>query len=271
MLPAQNNQEAVHTLTFSKTPTTGSFKLNFNGVKTSALAYNASNGDIKTAIESVLTDIVDVDVDAGIQSNGKIDIAIKTAKKDDTGLTYSDNTLKFLPSAATRFNSNIFHEPNVDVVIATTQEGSPTQDEIQSIVFTGTPDGGEFVLRFRYDDKISETTPAIPYNADSITVTQALEAAPHLGAGNVVVSGNNVSGYEVEFVGALANRNLNQMTVEKSDLEMYETVTISHRVKNRSAIPMECLTNEYTGMFLMVGGGPTLIPMQNLIKLFKGA
>lgn len=73
-------------------------------------------------------------------------------------------------------------------------------NEVQTLTVTGTPTGGDFKLRFRYD-----TTAAIPFNAAAAAVQTVLEALPSIGAGNVACAGGPLPGAAVTitFQGAL--------------------------------------------------------------------
>jgi hypothetical protein len=74
-----------------------------------------------------------------------------------------------------------------------------------------TVDGGTFTLTFGAGGVGVGTTAAIDWNASAAQVDAALEAITNIGAGNVEVTGAG-SPWTVEFTGALAGTNVNEMT-----------------------------------------------------------
>ena len=74
-----------------------------------------------------------------------------------------------------------------------------------------TADGGTFTLTFG-----GQTTAAIDHNATHQSVQAKLEALSTILAGNVSVSGNGP--YTVEFIGALAEANQDEMTADDTSL-----------------------------------------------------
>jgi hypothetical protein len=79
-------------------------------------------------------------------------------------------------------------------------------NEIQHIQFTGNPTGGQFKLGFGF-----ALTPAIDYGADPSAVKSALQQIPSIGTGNVKVTSDGAKGYVVEFIGALAGKDQQQI------------------------------------------------------------
>jgi hypothetical protein len=95
-------------------------------------------------------------------------------------------------------------------IVTVTEGAAPDTEEVQRInpiIATG----GEYKLSFE-----GETTAALPYNAGSSTVGNALQALPSIGPGNVVVSGSMAEGdpdphFDVTFIGTLAGTNVPQI------------------------------------------------------------
>ena len=95
------------------------------------------------------------------------------------------------------------------IVVVTTQQGSGSQNEIQTIKFnplSTLPTSGTFNLTMGFN-----TTSALAYNASNATVQAALEALASIGSGNVVITGT-VGDWAAEFVGAKALTNVSQMS-----------------------------------------------------------
>ena len=82
-------------------------------------------------------------------------------------------------------------------------------DEIQII---HPPESGTYTLTFK-----GQTTPPLPFNAFGIQA--ALEALSTIGPGNVRVGGSGAGERDVEFVGALANTNVPQITASAGSVK----------------------------------------------------
>jgi hypothetical protein len=95
---------------------------------------------------------------------------------------------------------------NVDVPQITVQV-----NEIQRI--TNPVAGGALTLGFN-----GEVTAAIPGNSDGFQVQTALEALAGIDPGDVVVTGVAGGPWDVEFTGALANLNVNQIAVLATEI-----------------------------------------------------
>ena len=89
--------------------------------------------------------------------------------------------------------------------------GAVASNEEQSVTITGTPTDGTFTLTFQ-----GATTTALDHDAAAAAVQSALEALSTIGTGNCTVTGSAGGPYTVEFVGALAELNLPQMTATAS-------------------------------------------------------
>ncbi len=82
--------------------------------------------------------------------------------------------------------------------------------EVQTVTITGTPTGGTFTLTN------GVATTALAYNATAAAVQAALELLPNIGAGNVVVTGNNGGPYTVTYVGTKMGVDMTQLTAAHS-------------------------------------------------------
>ncbi|WP_299460794.1 right-handed parallel beta-helix repeat-containing protein, partial [uncultured Gimesia sp.] len=96
--------------------------------------------------------------------------------------------------------------------VTTVTEGTSI-NEVQEVIVSGTPTGGDFTLSFD-----GATTAAIAYNADAVAIIAALEALSTLNVGDVLVRGDAVSGFEIEYVGILATINTPQIIVDDTNL-----------------------------------------------------
>ncbi|EFV12957.1 DUF7264 domain-containing protein [Segniliparus rugosus] len=79
-------------------------------------------------------------------------------------------------------------------------------NEIQEVKLYGNPTGGTFRLNYS-----GQTTADIPFGADAATVQSKLSALSTIGAGNAAVTKIDNYTYRVEFVGALAGTDVQQI------------------------------------------------------------
>lgn len=133
--------------------------------------------------------------------------------------------------------------------------GNVPNNEQQTIAVAGAT-GGSFQLRlFGADGTIGDSAP-IPFGALPEVVDAAIEAMPTVGAGNVSVTSSNP--YTVEFVGALADTDVNLMTAQPGGLTPGgATVTVATTVPGanaaeRCAVAADCkrgISGAAGGMF----------------------
>jgi hypothetical protein len=86
-------------------------------------------------------------------------------------------------------------------------------DELQTITVTGSPTGGNFVLRFG-----GQNTSTIAYNASASAVQTALQALSSIGSGNALVSGANGGPWTVDFTGTLGYASQSLITLQTNGL-----------------------------------------------------
>jgi hypothetical protein len=85
--------------------------------------------------------------------------------------------------------------------------------EVQSVTITGSPTGGTFTLTYS-----GQTTAAIAFDAQALTVQQALEALSNVAEGDVLVDGGPGGPYYVRFAGALAGTDVAALTASGAGL-----------------------------------------------------
>ncbi len=166
----------VQTLTFATTPSGGSFTLQFEGVTTGPIDYNATAATMEAALE-LLPGIDDVVV---------------------TGDAPNQITIEFQGAQA---NQNVSQ-------LVLNDSGLIGVNEVQQLEFDAAPTAGSYTLRFG-----AAATNAIAFDADAAAVQTALEGLATIGAGNVMVSGGPApASFVIEFVGALAEQAVGQIT-----------------------------------------------------------
>lgn len=100
------------------------------------------------------------------------------------------------------------------VTISVTRDGNPTvTNEVQRVTLQNGPTGGTFTLTFR-----GETTAGIAWNASAATVQAALEDLATPVPGDFLVTGSAGGPWDIEFKGAFAGQDVNQMTIDYTGL-----------------------------------------------------
>jgi hypothetical protein len=94
-------------------------------------------------------------------------------------------------------------------------------NEVQTVTINGAPTGGTFTMRLGVES--TQTVGAIAFNASAEDLEDGLETSSAIGPGNVSVTSPNPGGgasaggpYTVEFIGALADRDVTQLTGQSS-------------------------------------------------------
>lgn len=149
---------------FSGAPTGGTFKLTFRGQETSALAYNISAADLKTALEA-LTTITTVTVTKPTTKRWVVEFD-SPGSEDVPMMIASNNSLT-----------------GVTIPVAVYQEASAAIPEIQQLTLPTTTTGGTFTITYS-----GQVTGAITYPATAGTVQTALEALSNIAPGDVTVT-----------------------------------------------------------------------------------
>lgn len=190
----------VQTISIPNNPGGGTFTLDFRNSTTGpvTLSHDATAAQVQAALES-LDDINvgDVSVTGSIATGGfdvefignfRADSPVDLIVIDDTGL------LIVVPT------------------VTTVTEGT-TQNEVQEVEINGAPTGGTFTLTFD-----GATTGLIAFNATAASIIGALEALSTITPGDVIVRGDAINGFEVEFVGSLTLVNTPQITADATGL-----------------------------------------------------
>ncbi len=93
------------------------------------------------------------------------------------------------------------------------------RNEVQLITFEGVPSSGDFTISYIGGDGVEQTTGPIVLTATAAQVKTAMVAAfDEISVNDILVNGNFQDGYEIEFVNALAGRNINPLTVNADNL-----------------------------------------------------
>lgn len=181
----------VQQLTFSVSPSSGTFTLTFNGQTTGAITYLSGNlGGTAAAIQAALE-------------------ALSNIAPGDVTVTASSATSFFIAFAGTYINVNVpqITAANIDLVAPIIGDPTTTEvqigvlpvNEVQTLSLPNTPTGGTFTLTFN-----GQTTGTIAWNASAATVQTALVALSNIASGDVVCAGGNLPGTPVTITFAQA-------------------------------------------------------------------
>ena len=219
----------VQTLSYSATPTSGNFTLEFLGEKTTSISYDATAATIQAALELLTT------IGAGniVCAGGALNSA--------------DVTVTFQNALAITNHSLI--EPDFTGATSTlaatvTTTGSSGNNETQEIDLIGGASGGTFTITYS-----GVTSGTIAYNASASNVDAALEAMSNIGSGDVTCSGGSLPGtaVSVEFTGALAKTNVPTMTINAASLTGGMDVAITTIATGAPSTPYNLSDASYLG------------------------
>lgn len=188
----------------------GTFTLSFNGETTSSLGYNATAGDVLTALEAL----------AAIPSGG---VSVTLSTGSDGADVWNNYTVEFKmalglspqPLLIVDGTSLTSSDSTPDFSVTEIRSGvsSLVQSEVQVVTVGAT--GGTFTLSFG-----GGTTSALNWNAPSNSgtgnVQTAVQALPNMGA--ATVTGSAGGPYTITFAGALANSPQPLITADGSNL-----------------------------------------------------
>ncbi len=178
----------VQTMTLQAGADGGTFCLRYKGQATAALAYNVSTADCQTAVRALHADLAATVVSGTAGSSyvfttaamGCDDIVIDHDLITDGGVAEAASITHTTQGSASGALAN-------SICLA----AASCVNEVQSLVFAGTPTGGTFTLSLVKKDGTTVTTSGLAYNASAATITTAIDTA--LGeAGQCVVTGTTL-------------------------------------------------------------------------------
>lgn len=178
-LSAATDRNEIQQLTFTETPTGGTFRLTFDGQTTGNIAFNASTAQLESSLESLAT--ID-DVSVTTTSSGYETTFLGTLSNSDVSELIVDD-------------SNL-----------------TGTNEQQRITIDAAVSGGSFQITV-----LGDTTGNISHNASANTIRNALTALSPIGNSDVTVArvGDEIT---IEFTSSLADLNIPQLTVDASSL-----------------------------------------------------
>jgi hypothetical protein len=180
----------VQTVSVNGNPTGGSFTLSFGGQTTGAIAFNATAGQVQTALLALST-----------IGAGNIACTGGPFPGNAVTITFQGSLGNAAQPAITIGANNLTGGTTPAPAIVHTTTGAGV-DDVQTLSLSDNPTGGTFALTFG-----GQTTAAIAATATSAQVQAALQALPSIGAGNVACTGGPLPGTPVTitFQGTLAD------------------------------------------------------------------
>ncbi|MCA9014044.1 MAG: right-handed parallel beta-helix repeat-containing protein, partial [Planctomycetaceae bacterium] len=190
----------IQTISFPSVPGAGTFTLDLAGSTNGpvVLPFNATAAEVQAALESLDSiGVGNVSVTGSVSPSGFQVEFLGIFRADPVGslLILDDSGLLVVAPTVT-----------------TVTDGT-SNNEVQEVIISGAPTGGTFTLSFD-----GATTGAIAFDADAMAIIAALEALPTVNPGDVIVRGDAINGFEIEFVGILATINVPQVTADASGL-----------------------------------------------------
>lgn len=210
-----NGTSSVWTLTIDESPSSGTFKLRFDGYTTAPITWSATTN---TLLANILAALVALpSIGAGGVTVADVSLA---AGEGDLTITFAGDRAALAVPALSVAASTLVDVTN-PISVAETTPGGVGTNEVQTLTIGGTPTTGTFKLGFG-----AETTAAITWSAVNNTlrdrVDAALEALDGIGAGEVTTAVGTMTGgigtLTITFSGTLAETDVDLITVEDNSL-----------------------------------------------------
>ncbi len=187
-------------------PTSGNFKLTFNGQQTANIAYNASAATVQSALEALSNiDVGDVTVSGSAGGPWTVEFGGRFAGQDHADVPAGSGAQG---TGRLSFQDVSLAQSAYGASCRMVERGGGRKNSVHQVRCYGTPSGGTFDLIYK-----TYAATGIAYNASAATVQTALEALTSIGSGNVVVTGTFADGFRIEFVGALAGARTDRIAV----------------------------------------------------------
>jgi predicted outer membrane repeat protein len=202
-----DGQNEIQQIFFPAQPGGGDFTLTLDTETTGPLAFDATALEVQTALEAL--------------SNIGFGNVSVTKTFFGSAFVYQiefvgTNSLRPADFVANPTGTLLTIDPSnliAAVPTVTTVSEGTSLNEVQEVVINGAPTGGFFTLTFD-----GETTGTIAYSANAASIITELELLGGINPGEVLVRGDAVNGFEIEFVGTLATIDVPQITADASGL-----------------------------------------------------
>ena len=203
-------------------PSAGSFKLNINGITSSAIPFNATAISVYNAISSNVSTVA-------LYGSGAYGSYLLTATQPNTAMSFGSDAFTLFPTSSvlvgTRRNPvtgieaqqvvRLVRNPIVyadtfttapttgEIVLTKLQDGSASQNETYELSVGPRVLGGSYALAFG-----ANSTTAIELFTTAVSVQAAISAGINTITSNVSVADNGKLGYIISFTGRFALTNI---------------------------------------------------------------
>ena len=212
-------------------PSSGSFKLNINGITSSAIPFNATAISVYTAISNNVSTVA-------LYGSDTYGSYLLTATQPNTAMSFGSDSFTLFPTSSvlvgTRKNPatgieaqqvvRLVRNPIVyadtfttsptagEIVLTKLQDGSATQNETYELSVGPRVLGGSYALAFG-----ANSTTAIQLFTTAVSVQAAISSGINTITSNVSVADNGKLGYIISFTGRFALTNVTtQLTIDST-------------------------------------------------------
>ena len=212
-------------------PSSGSFKLNINGITSSAIPFNATAISVYTAISNNVSTVA-------LYGSDTYGSYLLTATQPNTAMSFGSDAFTLFPTSSvlvgTRRNPatgieaqqvvRLVRNPIVyadtfttsptagEIVLTKLQDGSATQNETYELSVGPRVLGGSYALAFG-----ANSTTAIQLFTTAVSVQAAISSGINTITSNVSVADNGRLGYIISFTGRFALTNVTtQLTIDST-------------------------------------------------------
>jgi hypothetical protein len=203
-------------------PSSGSFKLNINGITSSAIPFNATAVCVFNAISNNVSTVAPY----GSESFGSY---LLTATQPNTAMSFGSEAFTLFPSSSVLVGTRRNPAPSIEaqqvvrlvrnpivyadtfttsptageIVLTKLQDGSATQNETYELTVGPRVLGGSYALAFG-----ANSTTAIELFTTAVSVQSAISSGINTITSNVSVADNGKLGYIISFTGRFALTNV---------------------------------------------------------------
>jgi len=203
-------------------PSGGSFKLNINGITSSAIPFNATAISVYNAISNNVSTVA-------LYGNESFGSYLLTATQPNTAMSFGSDSFTLFPTSSVLVGTRRFPAASIEaqqvvklvrnpivysdtfttaptageIVLTKLQEGSATQNETYELSVGPRVLGGSYALAFG-----ANSTTAIELFTTAVSVQSAISSGINTITSNVSVADNGKLGYIISFTGRFALTNV---------------------------------------------------------------
>jgi len=203
-------------------PSAGSFKLNINGITSSAIPFNATAISVYNAISNNVSTVA-------LYGNESFGSYLLTATQPNTAMSFGSDAFTLFPTSSVLVGTRRFPAASIEaqqvvklvrnpivyadtfttapttgeIVLTKLQDGSATQNETYELTVGPRVLGGSYALAFG-----ANSTTAIQLFTTAVSVQAAISSGINTITSNCSVADNGKLGYIISFTGRFALTNI---------------------------------------------------------------